>query len=346
VSASASAASVSAVAASASTGSEANNDGKKRKLTMREQQEAGFLVCNQTHIRTYVMVAYVVRFKEPDESEWSRIAKLLSQEIGSKPDNIKDVFRKCRDGDANPELQRQGAGRPKKLDADNPGLKAAAIALNSGVPVSVAIELCNTQNKDGGITVCRNTVMNSLADYTDVALVATTRRKTGSKDAKSDWAVARKVLAEQLLRQIQTGEMLDKGLIATTGCDVPPVWWDGILWVDENHIRQVIGGNGHESSFSSKQYLIAMDPNTGELKPIAKGGKMPMRKQKTVPKYPQEARACYGVAVPTICGEQRPEMIQPWSYTGKKLISYNMWKQKVNQGNESKCKSLTENKQG
>ena len=133
--------------------------------------------------------------------------------------------------------------------------------------------------------------------------------------------------------------MLDKGPITTTGCNVLPIWWDGILWVDENHIRQVIGGNGHDSSFSSKQYLIAMDPNTGEHKPLAKGGKMPMRKQKTVPKYPQEARACYGIAVPTVRDEPRPAMIQPWSYTGKKLISYKMWKQKVNQENESKRKS-------
>lgn len=89
-----------------------------------------------------------------------------------------------------------------KLAPDNKGLIAAAIALNIGVPVSVVVEICNAQNKAEEIKITRNTLMDTLKKYTDVKVLSTLRRNTGSKDAESAWAKARAVFAEQLLQQI------------------------------------------------------------------------------------------------------------------------------------------------
>lgn len=97
------------------------------------------------------------------------------------------------------------------LSDDNAGLIAAAITLNSGIPISVATEICNAQNELEGVTVCRNTLMNSLRKYTDVDLVSTLRRKTGSKDEESVWAKARLIFALQLMKQIKAGELIDMG---------------------------------------------------------------------------------------------------------------------------------------
>ena len=112
---------------------------------MKERQEAGFLVSNQMMKRNYIITAYIDRFDEPDKNEWSEIAKQLSNEIKVKPATVIATFQKLREDEPNPERQRPGAGRPLKLARDNTGLVTAAVALNSGAPVSVVTELCNLE---------------------------------------------------------------------------------------------------------------------------------------------------------------------------------------------------------
>jgi len=291
-------------------------------------------VVNYKQMCTYIIVAYANRFSEPDEDDWGRLAGILSAEIGMNTESIKRVFRDCRDRNPNVTFNKLGAGRPKKLERDNPGLIAAAIALNTGQSPAMATEVCNAQNKDLGITVCKDTLLSTLADYTDMERVATLHCKTGKKDEESDWAVARHAQSDQMLEQQHLGALVDTGELKYKECnpDLPPIWDDGTLWVDENHIQQVLpGGTGQDSSFSRQQYRIAIDPKTGKLLPLKQGGKMPRRKFRRVPKYPQEARAAYGCATPTIDGEKRGKMMQPFDYTGKKLVSYKDWKKLVKQ---------------
>jgi hypothetical protein len=296
---------------------------------MKERKAAGIRVCNQTQVRTYIVVAFTLRFHEPDESDWSGMITSLSEETGMNKGSIKKVFQKCRSGDPNPELQAEGAGRHRKLQKDNPGLIAAALALNIGAPPKLATQICNDINKASGIKVCRNTLIDTLKYFTNVDISATARRKTGSKDKASCWAIARKVFSQQIIDHIQLGEEVDEGSKTAEECELPPLYWDGILWADENHVKQVIGGSGHQSSFSGLQYRISVNPKTGDLQTVKNGGKMPLKKLRTIPKYPQEARACYAVAAPVIAGKRRAQMGMPWSYTGRKLLSYKAWKTAV-----------------
>lgn len=211
------------------------------------------------------------------------------------PRSVKAVFQKCLDGDANPTLQAKGAGRPRKLKLDNPGLVAAALALNIGANPVMATAICNAVNgREGYEPICRNTLISTLKEYTNVDISATGRNKTGSHDEKGAWAIARKVFAQQVLDQIKLGLELDKGDKTLKDCEFTPLHWDGILWADENHVKQVIGGNGHKSSFSSRQYRISVCPVTGKLLPTHKGGKLPLKKNRCVPKYPKEARCRRG----------------------------------------------------
>jgi len=53
---------------------------------------------------------------------------------------------------------------------------------------------------------------------------------------------------------------------------------------------------------------------------------MPKRKFRKIPKYPDEARAAYGCATPTVEGKKTGVMMKPFDYTGKKLVSYKQWK--------------------
>jgi len=113
---------------------DAKSPAKPPRLTMADREAAGFQVCNQTELRMYCVVAYRVRFGEPDESDWGGYAGVLSDEIGMNKESIKAVFRRCRDGDIGPAAQKEGAGRPRKLAPDNPGLSVRVTLIKDPLP--------------------------------------------------------------------------------------------------------------------------------------------------------------------------------------------------------------------
>ena len=137
---------------------------KKARTTMKERAASGHTVTTQTEMRIYIKVAYSSRFKEPDESEWKRIAQIMSNETGVRSDTIKAIFKKCRFGDPAPEKQKKGAGRVVKLPRDNAGLVFAALVINTGGSLQQATDMCNRQNaKDGlDVTITRNTLMRTF----------------------------------------------------------------------------------------------------------------------------------------------------------------------------------------
>ena len=68
-----------------------------------------------------------------------------------------------------------------------------------------------------------------------------------------------------------------------------------------------------------------MDPETGELASIDDGGQLPERKVRVKPKFSDEARGAYGVAVPTKDGKRCPRFMTTYNYTKKKLVGYKKW---------------------
>jgi hypothetical protein len=300
---------------------------------------------DEEEVRTYIMCSYHFRFDAPDEGDWSEAVQTLVRETGCSDKTVKLVFKKCLNQDKKPAARKSGSGRPRKLSRDNKGLKAAAIALNIGLPPTMATEVCNQTNleeygqrfHDEKMKISRNALIDTLHSYTDVKVSAILRRKSGSKDKTSAWAKARLALCKQLVRALELGKLLDEGKIKWEDCEITPLWRDGILWCDENHIKVVLpGGSGHSSSFAGRQYRISMDQN-GELKSLKDGGMMPERKQRLVAKFPEEARACYGVSVPSVndneSGEAlpKPTMMPPWDYTVTTLCSKSAYESKKKQ---------------
>ena len=213
----------------------------------------------------YCFVAFVQRYNKPDESEWGPITQILANEVAVDVRTVKGIFQHAKSGNKEPWKQANGKGRHRKLEVDNKGLLAGALALNTGVSPEMATAICNETNEYNP-KICRNTFLQTLADYTDVESRATPRRKTGSKDDTSEWAVALFVFAKQLLEKYRLGNEVDKGTIKREDCKFPPIHNDAQLSANENHVQQTIGGNGHTSSFSSRQYFVSMDPSDGRLK--------------------------------------------------------------------------------
>ena len=74
------------------------------------------------------------------------------------------------------------------------------------------------------------------------------------------------------------GKLVEMGLKELKDCPFGVLYDDAILWFDESHCRQVLGSVGHKSSFSRIQYRVSVDPKTGALVLMSKGGCMPCPK--------------------------------------------------------------------
>jgi hypothetical protein len=141
----------------------------------------------------------------------------------------------------------------------------------------MATEICNAVNQlkfpnefETEYKICRNTFMSTLAAYMDFDSKVVLRQKMGKKDKDSEWAIAHKTIAQQMLEQIETGKKIDSGELtlhdAHTNDALPPIFPDAVLHLYENHTVASLGGVGQDGSFSRQQYFVSVDKNTGELK--------------------------------------------------------------------------------
>jgi hypothetical protein len=194
-------------------------------------------------VRIAVKLLYIVEFNEPAEEEWASIITILQSRLGLWRKTMQSLFEKCRDRINNPEKVEEGRGIERKLDRKNEGLIAGAAALNNLVSPTMATYICNEVNRkkypnDHDKQVCRNTLLDTLKSYTDNDMSCIQRRKPGSKDKNSKWAIARLVMAKQMKHQQELGEQVDWG--ETSYAEViqkygyPPTFKDGTNLSDEN----------------------------------------------------------------------------------------------------------------
>ena len=142
------------VSAQANNSNNSSNINKRPKTNTEVIAEGGIPI-QEEYLRIYCLLCYQCRFEEPDESEWGTIAGTIRSEIGCSVNTVKRVFREPRDGKLENALKRKpGSGAPRKISADNPGLIAAAMALNVGVPPSLATETCNANNVSAASKFC------------------------------------------------------------------------------------------------------------------------------------------------------------------------------------------------
>jgi hypothetical protein len=136
-----------------------------------------------------------------------------------------------------------------------------------------------------------------------------------------------------MLHQIAMGKSVDNGVLSLHDAfekvenndSPPPIFPDAVLFLDENHTVASLGGSGHDASCSRRQYFVSVDKNTGALKKKTEGGVMPKRRYRIVAKYTKEARGCYGVCCPVVGGTEKPQFMETWDYTEKKLVSLKAW---------------------
>lgn len=133
---------------------------------------------------------------------------------------------------------------------------------------------------------------------------------------------------------LKLGEEVDAGTKTMKDClageDVPPLFKDGILFADQmHHLAVVAGGMGQAGSGANKQWRVSVKDD-GTLAPVKNKGILPPRRQQIKPKYNEEARGTYFVAVPTKDGQRTGIFLPAHDYTGKRLESVkSYWKATV-----------------
>ena len=289
---------------------------------LSEREDHGLIAVTEAQIRTYAAVAYIIRFNEPIEDEWNGIAAVIAKELDCDKRTVLSVFERVHDErDAVAGINAAGrSGRPHKLPADNPGLAAAAMALNSNLSVSVATEICNNTNRKIGVeAVSSDTVIRNLREYTVVLKQCVLRRKTGSRDEQSQWAKACLARVTMTERMFALGVGVDANEVTMEDCkkiDIPPAWLDGMIFIDQSHMRAVpAGANGHDGSTSRQQWRVAINPVTGLLD---KNGVLPHRVAQIKPKFDQHSQGCYAVCLPEA---EKPIWLDTFNYTGRRMVS-------------------------
>ena len=304
----------------------AKKDAKKVKLS--DRRDLGLIPVSQENVRAYIAGCFIFRYNEPVEEEWGSCIQELQQETQCDRRTITNIFETLHDvGDFNAAVsEKERSGRPGKLPRDNPGLVTAAAAINIGVSPTQSTHICNSVNKklnpQSPVTICRNTLMATIARHTTVVKQCVLRRKTGSRNDDSDWAVARLQRCLMTKRLLELGKLLDDGMTtwqAIREDDLLPLYLDGIAFTDQSHTRAVpAGGTGHDGTMSRHQYRIAVDATTGAL---CRDGVMPERRSQIRPKYDAYAQGCYTVVMPTINGKSEAKFLETFNYTGKTMVS-------------------------
>ena len=63
-----------------------------RRLPLRDREAHGMIPVSEEQIRTYIAVAFALRFDEPAKEEWSSAKKILCQEVGVTERTVLKIF--------------------------------------------------------------------------------------------------------------------------------------------------------------------------------------------------------------------------------------------------------------
>tara|TARA_B100002003_G_C14141283_1_gene548788 strand:- start:608 stop:2329 length:1722 start_codon:yes stop_codon:yes gene_type:complete len=135
--------------------------------------------------------------------------------------------------------------------------------------------------------------------------------KSGNKDETSPWAKARLQQCLQLEFQFQYGNCLENGIpfcVPPEYKDAPPMYIDGIVWWDEHHRKVILG---HMAKTENRVAMLDGTPTAPK-----DGGTFPDKSPNSVPKYADEARGLFGVALV----EDQGMRAEPYNYTGRTVV--------------------------
>lgn len=157
-------------------------------------------------------------------------------------------------------------------------------------------------------------------------IINRTRRhtqKTGKDYKNSAWAKARTAQCAQFKEQFRLGT-LPAGHPDLVNPVYPPVLLHALVTFYENHNKCILG---HSSKWENR---VARNPFDGKPTSIKFGSKLPAKKARTKPKYAQEAKGCFGVAIKRLPdGTEIGIRTAVFNYNGRKVVGVKRYDQEI-----------------
>lgn len=138
--------------------------------------------------------------------------------------------------------------------------------------------------------------------------------KTGKSDPDAKWSIARLAQARQMKEQLRVGRLPENSPELVNPI-YPPIYLDGVVFIDEKHKKCVLGCN------SKYEVQVACNP-AGQPTLEEHGGVFPPRMPRKKEKFPKEARGCFAAGCRPHVDTGSPEGVkmEPFQYTGKMVV--------------------------
>jgi hypothetical protein len=121
------------------------------KVKLSERVSHGLLPVSEEQRRTYVYVAYVLKYKQPsDPEELVAISSEIANDVQMNTTVVHKMICHAQTEAESIIKCKPGSGPKFKLSLENEGLTAAALALNCGTTPRLAAEICNAVNQKNG----------------------------------------------------------------------------------------------------------------------------------------------------------------------------------------------------
>eukprot|EP01036_Dinobryon_divergens_P029706 gene29706-38837_t len=196
--------------------------------------------------------------------------------------DIEEVLNNLSDGTSyQPCENNKRRGRPARIVENDDSAKLLYNSLKTGCGLPAAADILNTSRRINGLDYISFSAISSFCSNSTVIEKSTRlTKKSGKSDPNSDWAKARVVQSDQLLKQLGCKPF-------ELGENFRPINLHALVFWDEKHKEQALG------SESKYEYRIR---SSADGTPDATG-ELPAKQERTSLKYPKEGRACFGAAM-------------------------------------------------
>ena len=267
--------------------------------------------------RVTIEYFFVAILQTPPESEWKTLRTVSTiMEYARIPvastECVKTQLRHILEEKNSGSKCIEKRGRKCLIKLDSAHAQIIYRSLSIGMSTREVTFLVNEQRLYAKMTAVSLSTIQAFIQRSDI--IHRSKRlsiKSGNKDENSPWAKARFRQCLQLEFQFQYGNSLDEGIpfvVPPEYKDTPPMYIDGIVWWDEHHRKVILG---HMAKTENRIAMVDGVPTSPQ-----DGGTFAEKSPNTVPKYSDEARGLFGVALVNDEGKRA----EPYNYTGRTVV--------------------------
>ena len=220
---------------------------------------------------------------------------------------VNEILKARYDFELTSEIIDKQSGRPSLINEGTDEAIIIILSLEKGLGLGNATILVNKHRREKGDDPVSYSAVQRFSSSSPI--LSCTRRatkKSGNDDKGSIWANARVNQANQLITQLDSGELNIEAI----------VWWD------EKHKKCILG------CCTKDEWRVCRN-EAGEICDEEHGGKFPDKLKVTSVKFPKEARGIFGAALVRKDNILQGIKAKPFEYTEKMVVGPANFEKKI-----------------